>query len=206
MGGVAFVGDIHGELNALLAMVAALRRRGTKKIVFLGDYINKGPDSRGVIDALIELSTSGDALCLRGNHEDALLDCLKAGDARTLLRMSGAPTIRSYVGRDVGPDVVADLSGAVPSSHLEFIASLPVSHESESYFASHEPDRDTVKFAVSAHIFAGLEPRISGHGAAIDTGCGSPGGLLTGLVWPTLEYVQVDSFGRVTESTSEPRG
>jgi serine/threonine protein phosphatase 1 len=82
------VGDIHGErlaLDRVLAKLPWIRPEDT--IVFLGDYVDRGPDSRGVIDRLRRLpeATAGKVVCLRGNHEDAWLESLTDADVSFLL-------------------------------------------------------------------------------------------------------------------------
>ena len=74
---IAF-GDIHGQREKLACLLDQVRPTRTDHLVFLGDYIDRGPDSRGVVDLLIELA--GDfpqTVFLRGNHEQMLLDAAK---------------------------------------------------------------------------------------------------------------------------------
>ncbi|HSD10614.1 MAG TPA: metallophosphoesterase family protein, partial [Candidatus Binatia bacterium] len=70
------VGDIHGCVDELSVLLDAIQPTGDDKLVFLGDYVDRGPSSRGVIDLLIELRDSGrcQTVFLRGNHEDMFLD------------------------------------------------------------------------------------------------------------------------------------
>lgn len=95
------VGDIHGNLAALTDLLARIREecgRGDT-IVFLGDYIDRGPDARGCIDAILELqrTVAAEVVCLRGNHEDWLLRTLHDYRRHSwLLGMDGFDTIRSY--------------------------------------------------------------------------------------------------------------
>jgi len=75
-------GDIHGCLSQLQRLVELCERdAGPQKIklIFLGDYIDRGPDSRGVVDFLIDLQTwsPDEIFCLRGNHEDLLLSAIE---------------------------------------------------------------------------------------------------------------------------------
>lgn len=75
-------GDIHGCLTQLQRLVELCERdAGAQKItfIFLGDYIDRGPDSRGVLDFLIDLQTwsPDEIVCLRGNHEDLLRSTTK---------------------------------------------------------------------------------------------------------------------------------
>lgn len=69
------IGDIHGCLDQLQRLVELCERdagEGRSKLIFLGDYIDRGPDSRGVIEFLIDLQkwSPDEIICLRGNHED----------------------------------------------------------------------------------------------------------------------------------------
>ena len=70
------IGDIHGCSAALDALLNAIRPRPEDCIVTLGDYINRGPDSRGVIERLIELKDRCRLVPLLGNHEEMLFEAL----------------------------------------------------------------------------------------------------------------------------------
>ena len=67
------VGDIHGHAAALAALVAAIQPQPDDTLVFLGDYVDRGPDSRGVLNQLIELSQRLTVVALMGNHEESML-------------------------------------------------------------------------------------------------------------------------------------
>lgn len=127
------IGDIHGRtdlLSALLALIeqdAAQSDCAKKILVFLGDYVDRGPDSRGVIERLSEGLPDGfEAHFLKGNHEQLLLDFLKDPNWLAPWRRNGAePTLLSY-----GVDVDRlDRSGAPPDAWREaFAQALPDSH------------------------------------------------------------------------------
>lgn len=71
------IGDVHGclsQLNALLAQIFSLYPETPKKFVFIGDYIDRGPDSCGVINRVMELSKQYETVALLGNHEDMFMD------------------------------------------------------------------------------------------------------------------------------------
>lgn len=98
------VGDVHGELALLKDLLARIEAdsvsRGLRPlVVFLGDYVDRGPDSRGVLDLLVGLKHGGGPECrfLRGNHEEAML-AFMADPARTLdwLHFGGIETLASY--------------------------------------------------------------------------------------------------------------
>jgi serine/threonine protein phosphatase 1 len=164
--------------------------------VFLGDYVNKGTQSVEVMQELLAYSRAGRATLLMGNHEAALLDALDTGDLTTFLKMGGAMTIRSYVGARVGPDVLRDFRARFPNEHLDAIRRMPETYESDDLIAQHTPPAaSTPKFRISAHVPVGELPRIGRHSAQLDTGCGAESGRLTALLWPSLDYVQVDARG-----------
>lgn len=192
---VIFVGDVHGNVEALLGLMDEVENRRPDSVVLLGDYINKGPHGAQVLEYLVTYAGGVAIHPLLGNHEEVFLRCLTERDVRPLLRMSGAPTIRSYVGADVGPDVSAALSNSVPDRHIEFLRSLQVTFWGDGVVASHRPLRQEGSFRVSAHVPAGLVPRISFDSAEIDTRCGETGGRLTAFEWPSREFFQVDDRG-----------
>lgn len=193
----AFVGDVHGNLAALVGLVDALAEHGRPHMVFLGDYINKGEYSAEVIAEVIKYSSAERATLLKGNHEVAVLNALASGSLTSFLKMGGAMTIRSYVGPRVGPDVLAEFVAHFPSDHLQAIREMPETFESADVIAQHGPfESPSPKFQVSAHMPVGDLPRINRGSAQIDTGCGVESGRLTALLWPSLHIVQVDATGR----------
>jgi serine/threonine protein phosphatase 1 len=92
------------------------------KFVFLGDYIDRGPDSRGVVEFLINLQSQQPDLivCLAGNHEELALAALYAGEYENWLRNGGDETLRSY-----GIGSVADL----PPHHIDWLSTLVDQHD-----------------------------------------------------------------------------
>ena len=103
MSAVTFaIGDIHGCLDKLTRLVAVCEARAAgrpARFVFLGDYIDRGPDSRGVIDVLMRRQQAQPAavVCLRGNHEQLAIDAHDDERAMPLwLQNSGGRTLRNY--------------------------------------------------------------------------------------------------------------
>ncbi len=119
------VGDIHGRLDlletALLEIEAHMDgRKG--KVIFLGDYVDRGPESRGVIELLINARKAG-AVCLKGNHEEMMLRACR-GDRDAALRWifhGGDATLLSYGASGQADDTL----NLVPQSHLDWLSSLP---------------------------------------------------------------------------------
>lgn len=138
-------GDVHGRSDLLERLKRELNsivnNDPSKKaiVVGLGDCIDRGPDSRGVIDLLIEGLVPGvEQVILRGNHEDLLLRFLDQPDSVGGLwfRLGGLDFLRSY-GVDIRPytgarpDIRmarAELARRLPSGHLSFVRSLPIWH------------------------------------------------------------------------------
>lgn len=196
---IAIVGDVHGNVVALRSMLSKVVDNADEA-VFVGDYVNRGPASAEVIDTLINASAKSSVTCLAGNHDQTLLRVLEGADLGQLLHMGGAPTVRSYVGPVVG-DVAAQFRAAVPEVHRRFLASLEERFIAGRLIVTHGPDQSTdpEQFHVYGHVVQrSLVPRLSGHSAAIDTGCGTlPHGRLTALFWPDLEVLQVDPLGAI---------
>jgi serine/threonine protein phosphatase 1 len=196
---LAFIGDVHGNIDALQGIIAALDLRENLHLIFLGDYINKGKDSSKVLDLLLAKKSSGEATLLAGNHEAELIKALETGNLTAFIKMGGATTIRSYLARPVRPDVLEDFREHFPAQHLAGLRTMPQEWESDAVVAQHVPRGETGgRFLVSAHTPVGPIPRISATVAQIDTGCGAidEDGRLTALLWPSREYLQVDNVGR----------
>lgn len=145
------VGDIHGRLDLLEAMHGAIREDlereppGDWRIVYLGDYGDRGPDTCGVLAHLVT-QTEDDprVIALRGNHDQAFLDFLGTGDRTQLFeRYGGFETAASYgVTADfASPEGAAAtkeaLVAAMPADQLRFLARLPFSATLGDFFFCH---------------------------------------------------------------------
>jgi serine/threonine protein phosphatase 1 len=133
------VGDIHGRLDLLDDLLAkidgddAVRTPAETTIIFLGDLVDRGPDSAGVVERLRSLAESGRSMrFIAGNHEEVLLDAL-AGDAKAMrlfCRIGGRETAASYgIAPEeydrLGFDELSDeLDRIVPDAHRRFLASF----------------------------------------------------------------------------------
>jgi serine/threonine protein phosphatase 1 len=198
---VAVIGDIHGNRAALMGILGLLDN-WAGAIVFVGDYINRGADSAGVIDELIELSESrADTYFIAGNHDIAMRDAITSGNLFPFLSIGGAATIKSYVSTPTGR-VVEQFRQAVPDLHLDFLHKQINYFETDDMSVAHMPDdpvfkRSGDRYRVYGHIPTGdCLPKITESFAAIDTGCASvPGGRLTCFLWPDRVALQVDESG-----------
>ena len=127
------IGDIHGSLRKLRSVIVGCERDAggePHRFVFVGDYIDRGPDSRGVVEFLIDLqSRNPGTVCLTGNHEALALAALDSRlYADNWLMEGGEQTLRSY-----GVASVADL----PARHVAWLKSLPLSHDDGLRFFVH---------------------------------------------------------------------
>jgi serine/threonine protein phosphatase 1 len=127
------IGDIHGCPDALDAVVAAFDPTLDDEVVTLGDYVNRGPNSRGVLDRLIDLGHRCRLVSILGNHDQVMLDVLE-GRAETslLIAMGGKTTLASY-GRSGPPLRPSD----VPPEHLEFLQNCVDHHETADHLFVH---------------------------------------------------------------------
>jgi serine/threonine protein phosphatase 1 len=117
------IGDIHGCALALATLTEAIQPTEQDTLVFLGDYIDRGPDSRGVLDQVIALSQRCTVVPLLGNHEEMLLAVLEGGQSeiKFWLTFGGAAALSSYGWRG-GPDLrPEDVRRLVPGEHVEFL-------------------------------------------------------------------------------------
>lgn len=149
------VGDIHGradlldELHAMIEADASTARAGCRcTIVYVGDYVDRGPDSKGVIERLIapDRLPGFDAVYLRGNHEDALLSFLdEATVGPAWFAIGGGATALSYgvgfsdqlPGKERFARIQEDLRARIPPEHLRFLAGLRLSYRAGDYFFVH---------------------------------------------------------------------
>ena len=157
------VGDVHGcrdlllELDEMILADAAAAPEGRKLVVYLGDYVDRGPDSAGVVDLLLDgLGEDIETIHLKGNHEDFLLRFLADADIGGYWILNGGgATMRSYgVDGVPGPMATAftDLGPlshafgkALPPSHRAFFEGLRTIHIEGDYLFVHAgivPGRD----------------------------------------------------------------
>ena len=215
--GLIAVGDIHGCLESLNALLDRLNPSSDDHLLFVGDYIDRGPDSRGVIDRLLDLRESISCPFLRGNHETMVIDYLDSW-AFSLWRMNGGvSTLQSYLRGDGSSEI------HIPAAHAEFIRDTKLYHETDEFFFVHaglEPDRTIAETQndpdeqvllwerghLEADEVAWEKPVVCGHTPhpepinrekliLIDTGCVyhmKPGmGRLTAVRLPEREFVDV---------------
>ncbi len=207
------IGDIHGCHRALQTMLDVVQPTPDDLIVTLGDYVDRGPDSKAVIDSLLVLKKTHNFVHLMGNHEIQMIRAMEAKHHRDRFLSDlcgGMDTLRSYGGS----------FNDVPEDHWKFIRSAALYHELENHILVHaglasqtpvdSQDQETYyyqrfhsqqphisgKTIVCGHTIQGDTPNNQGHAICLDT-CAYGGGWLsamdvdTGKIWQTNECGQI---------------
>lgn len=132
------VGDIHGHVDPLRRLLGEIRPRARQgdSLVFIGDYIDRGPDSKGVIDLVIEQQSGawdGPVVTLKGNHEAYMMDVCSTRPTYTveswLKSMGGDETVMSYTQGELN---IKKFMNVFPRSHLDWFVALKSWHEDEN--------------------------------------------------------------------------
>ena len=208
------IGDIHGCISPLDKLMAQLDIDASQDtLIFVGDYIDRGPDSKGVIDTILDIRKNiGDVVCLTGNHEDMFLNyCLDRRNENLYMSNGGMRTLASY---GFSPEGTEEL--ILPPSHREFFTGLRTYHETDDYIFVHaglrpgipldRQDREDLmwirfefinspydfgKTVVYGHTPVSLnKPLIDKNKICIDTGA-VYGGKLTCIELPKMTIYQV---------------
>ncbi len=208
------IGDIHGHSAALAALVNRLELTPADTLVLLGDYVDRGPDSKGVIELILGLRPHCQLVPLMGNHEEMMLQARTDRRARWMwLDNGGDQALLSY-GDEGNPR-------SIPESHYEFLAGLSRVFETETHFfvhANYSPNFKLSEQPAMTALWLPLDeppgPHYSGktavvghtpqpdgrvldlgHLVCVDTGCGF-GGLLTAYEPASGRVWQVDERGQ----------
>ena len=138
-GKIFAIGDIHGCYDKLISLMDRLPfDLHSDTLIFLGDYINRGSQSKEVIEYLLKLKQSSENIIfLKGNHEHALLEYAQTKDQeylRLLRSMDVEPTLKSY--SDAKFQSLSDL-GFLPPAHLDFLNGLLTYYKTDDYLFIH---------------------------------------------------------------------
>ena len=122
------ISDVHGCFEELKQKLTDCKYNPEKDfLIFLGDYIDRGPNSKEVIDFILQLKEkSNDIVCLMGNHETMFLDYLNEKNRELFLINGGDKTIKSY------GEVIN-----IPKNHIKFFKSLQYYYETNNYIFVH---------------------------------------------------------------------
>lgn len=205
------IGDIHGRLDRLEGLLDSLPY-WPDRFIFLGDYLDRGPDSRGVIDRLLRLAQEEECVFIRGNHEDLALDALDAGGrypAGLWEANGGGQTIRAYPpARDRNT-----WRAAFPPEHVRFLRETRLYYETADHVFVHArihaegPAQTPPEVLLWSRIESPLlsmgygkrvicghtpfpEPMIGPDWINLDTGCGKwHGAVLSALLLPEGRFL-----------------
>jgi serine/threonine protein phosphatase 1 len=219
------VGDIHGCFKALETLAAFVPFGSDDLIITLGDYVDRGPDSRAVLDWVIARQQTGKLVALRGNHELMMLEARENIQAfKVWLRAGGEATLASYSRSVDGANQIE-----IPESHWRFLkeelrgwfetekhffvhagayADCPLDQQPEImlYWESFDdpPPHKSGKIMVCGHTSqkVGL-PRSVGHAVCIDTRAYGEDGWLTCLDIASGRYWQANQKGETREDWLE---
>jgi serine/threonine protein phosphatase 1 len=206
------IGDIHGCLRALDTLLDQVSPTRDDRIVTLGDYVDRGPDSRGVLDRLLDLQATGQLIPLRGNHDEMMVNARDHFDHSMWLACGGKQTLASYG--------ISDLED-IPEEHWAFLEETCRNwYETDRHFFVHAnayPDiplpeqplymllwekllwpccHESGKVMICGHtVQAGGRPIHLGTTICLDTGVYHPFGWLTCLDVVSGKYWQANQQG-----------
>jgi serine/threonine protein phosphatase 1 len=128
------IGDIHGCSQALRALLDAVKPGPDDWVITLGDYVDRGPDSYGVVEQLLALHRTGRLIALRGNHEEMMLQARNGrDDLKFWLSCGGKEAMASY-----SPLGDAGKLGDVPDEHWHFLERVCIDwHETDTHIFVH---------------------------------------------------------------------
>lgn len=216
------IGDIHGHSQAFTNLLNVVKPTGDDVLVLLGDYINRGPDSSGVMDIILGLRQKTQLICLRGNHEQMLLDSRTSRDNHLFwLQCGGDQTLKSYeckAAEELPPRVLEFLGGTVLYHECERFIFVHANVDSEVPMESQSPASlmwRHLEYAPSHHsgkmVICGHTPQVSGiplhlgTAVCIDTDiCGA--GWLTCYEPLKNRYWQCNAAGKTRVDILLPEG
>jgi serine/threonine protein phosphatase 1 len=208
------IGDIHGCSNTLKALLNKLVPfHDDDTIIFIGDYIDRGPDSKGVIDIILSLYKKHRKIIpLMGNHEFMFVNALKGVGVSDFLSMGGDETLKSY---GIPIDTFQDLHKKIPIEHLAFFQELLLYWEDQEHIFVHaglkpgvhltQQSMDWLLWARDEFIDLTYDfgkkviyghtpydkPKIDDNKIGVDTGAVYDG-CLTCLVLPEMKFINIE--------------
>ena len=212
-------GDIHGCLKSFNTLLDQLRPGKSDTVITLGDYVDRGPSSKGVVDRLLALQSETNLIALRGNHEIMMEDARQGPPASSFWLLNGGiETLESYQTRSLND---------VPEAHWEFFRKLKSYHQTDDYLLVHatppsdgqledydqddlywarfrdpEPRKDGL-FLICGHTpQEDFKPFLQNAHLCLDTGCVHEG-YLTALTLETGDYIQAKEDGQTMKGKVE---
>lgn len=165
------IGDIHGCSTAWDTLIAVVQPQADDLIITLGDYIDKGPDSQGVINRLVELHKTGQLVALRGNHEIMFLEArLSSRQFERWRKAGGQQALISY-----SMDHKRPKFNQIPAEHWDFLENTCVNFcELEKYIFVHANLDPNVPVSQQSphHLFWAKFPEAKPHSSGKTMICG----------------------------------
>lgn len=217
LGRVIAIGDIHGCSRALDGLLTLINPQPEDLVITLGDHVDRGPDTAGVLDRLIELRNRCRLVSLKGNHEEMMLRARQGQEVRSWMQCGGREALASYPRGRAGLD-----EAQIPPTHWEFLDHFCRDwYETSTHFFVHAnvypdtplPDQPTFMLRWES-IHEGQPPHCSGkvmicghtsqrsglplslgHAVCIDTWVYGKG-WLTGLDTATGRFWQANQLGQ----------
>ena len=219
------IGDIHGCSFALDRLLQAVAPSGDDRIITLGDYVDRGPDSKGVLDRLIALHRTGMLVALLGNHEEMMLDAAESPDKLRCGMWRGCGGNQTLASYGIVRGLPSDFK-AIPEEHWRFLRESCVDwYETATHLFAHANVDPEVEMAKQSRTILRWEkllearPHCSGKTllcghtrqvdgwplnlgcvVCIDTGAYATNGWLTCLEVETGRFVQANQHGELRES------
>lgn len=144
---VIVISDIHGCIEPFNRLLTKVHYKlGQDQLILLGDYVDKGPASKEVVERVMQLVHHDKAVALRGNHDQRLVDFIRGNDAQVrtkFVQHGGLPALQSYCGitetalTEEWMDWAQSFIEEKYPKHLDFLAQLPLYYEDEQHIYVH---------------------------------------------------------------------
>ncbi|MEF3353855.1 metallophosphoesterase family protein [Paenibacillus sp. GYB006] len=143
------ISDIHGCIDQLNQMLHLIQFNSIDdQLIFLGDYVDRGPNSKAVVDKVIELVNMHNAIALRGNHDQRLVDLINNDSAlirSNFIEHGGIQTLQSYcdiniINNEISNEILNQAKDTINTffgHHLDFLSELPLFHEDDDHIYVH---------------------------------------------------------------------
>lgn len=183
------ISDIHGCIEQLDALLKEVEYdSSTDQLILLGDYVDRGPRSREVVERVIDLVETHHAVALRGNHDQRLVDLIQNNSAeikKKFMEHGGRQTLESYLDHELIEESFEDAVIHIHRKykrHIEFLKNLPLYYEDQAHIYVHaginpkynhwkeQPDHDFMYIKSEFHLAKlGMEKTIVfGHTRAVE--------------------------------------
>ncbi|WEK53466.1 MAG: metallophosphoesterase family protein [Candidatus Cohnella colombiensis] len=143
---IIMISDIHGCIDQLNQMLHLIDYNSIHdQLILLGDFVDRGPNSKEVVDRVIELVRKHNAIALRGNHDQRLVDLINGDSSLVKLKFlehGGIQTLQSYCGieNEISDEILDQARETIKThlgDHIDFLGKLPLYHEDNDHIYVH---------------------------------------------------------------------